>query len=103
MQVVYKDICNIIRKASKKIFIIALFFNFSQLFKRGTVPFPNLCKPLAEIRNSFKGRIYFFKDYYVLGTKNRQNWDKFKVKTFLLEIAMFLGRKIDQIGTNPKL
>ena len=34
-------------------------------------------------RHKLKGKINFFRDYYVFGTKNRQNRDRFKVVNFL--------------------
>ena len=50
----------------------------------GIVPWPHPCRPLAEIRDrkkNIKENINFFRDY-VFGTKNRQNRDRFKVKSF---------------------
>ena len=84
------------------IFLHSFYIVVSYL-ENGIVLWPRPCQPRAEIRDRLKERIYFFRDYYVFRTKNRQNWDRFKVKIFFLQITMFLGREIDKIGTNSKL
>ena len=44
---------------------------------------------LAEIRDRFKGNIYFLEIAMFLGQKNRQNRDRFKVKTFFRDTVFF--------------
>ena len=39
-------------------------------------------------------KIYFFRDYYVFGIKNRQNRDRFKVKTFFWRSLCFRDEKL---------
>ena len=62
------------------------------------MPWPHPCRPLAEIRDRFKGKIYFFGDYYVFETKNRQNRDRFKVKTFFRDYYGFWDEKLTKSG-----
>ena len=55
------------------------FYILVSYLREDVVPWPHPCRSLVQIKH------------------------RFKVKTFLLEIAMFLGRKIDKIETDLKL
>ena len=57
------------------------------------------CRPFAKIKDRFKGKTYFFSDYYIFGTKLGQIQSNY----FFLEITMFLEQKIDKIGTDSVL
>ena len=58
------------------------------------MPWLHPCRPLAEIRDRFTEKILFL-EIYDFGTKNQQNWGRFKV--------LFLGQKIDKIGIDSRL
>ena len=53
----------------------------------GIVSWPHPCRPLAEIRDRFKGKIYFFRDYYVFGKKFDQIKTN-KVVNFLFHFSI---------------
>ena len=50
---------------------------------------PTFADPLQKSKTDSKKKFDFFIDYYVFGTKNRQNRGKFKVKTFVRNYYVF--------------
>ena len=80
----------------------AFFLHCSQLLRGALCHGPTLVSPLQKSETDSKERSIFFRNYFVFGTKNQQNQDRFKVKIFL-KITMFLKQKVDKIKIDLKL
>ena len=89
---------------SRQMSIAAIFLHSFYIVVKGALCHSSTFADfLQKSETDSKKRPIFFKDYYVLGTKNGQNRNRFIEKTFFLEIIMFLGQKIDKIETDSKL
>ena len=67
------------------------------VFKGALCHGPIFGDPLKKLEIDSKGKT-FFRDNYVFGTKNKENRDRFKVKTFFWRSLCFWEEKLTKPG-----